>query len=137
MPKDWKDIGDDEILNFEEAHTAKMARYERIMEMKSTEALHGVRDKLVGLMETIYRASQGIQGKTDDLLGRYDKISLAQNRQQKVLIALSVVIAVSTVAYTAITWHSVSAMRESNRIQQEFLDLKERELNELNPMPAQ
>ena len=107
---------DDEILNFEEAHTAKMARYERIMEKKSIDALHDVRDKLMGLMETIYRASQGLQDKTDELLDLYDKFSKAQNRQQMLLIVLSVVIALSTVAYTAITWQSVSARREGNRI---------------------
>ena len=135
MPTDWKDISDDEILNFEEAHTAKMARYERIMEKKTIDALHDVRDNLIGLMETIYRASQGLQNKTDKLLDLYDKISTGQSRQQMLLIVLSVVIALSTVFYTAITWQSVSAMREGNRIQQEFLELKKRELNDFGPNP--
>ena len=133
MAKDWKEMSDDEILNFEEAHTAKMARYHRIMEMKSIGALDGVKDKLTGLMETIYRASQGLKDKTDELIGLYDKISQSQSRQQILLILLSVVIAGSTIVYTVITWQSVSAMREGNRIQQEFLELEMRKLHGLDP----
>jgi len=57
MTKDWKEVSDDEILNFEGSQTAFMARYERIMQKRSTDAVIGLRDKLVGLMETIYRAS--------------------------------------------------------------------------------
>ncbi len=133
MAKDWKEMGDDEILNFEEAHTAKMARYQRIMEMKSIVALDGVKDRLTGLIETIYRANQGFKSKTDELIGLYGKISQSQSRQQILLILLSVVIAVSTIAYTYITWQSVSAMREGNRIQQEFLELEMRKLHGLNP----
>ena len=128
MAKDWKEMGDDEILNFEEAHTAKMARYQRIMEMKSISALDGVKDKLTGLMETIHRASQGLKDKADRLIELYDKISQSQSRQQNLLILLSVVIAFAAIFYTAITWQSVSAMREGNRIQQEFLELEMRKL---------
>ena len=124
MVKDWKEIPDDEILNFEDAHTGKMARYERIMQKKSIEAVAGLRDKVTGLMETVHRASQGLQDKTNELMSLYGKISHAQGRQQKILITLSIVVAVSTAAYTWITWQSVTAMREANEIQRQFLELE-------------
>ena len=75
-------------------------------------------------METIYRASQGIQEKTDRLLELYDRISRSQARQQAVLIALSVVVALSTAVYTWITWQSVAAMRDANEIQRQLLRLQ-------------
>lgn len=124
MPKDWKDIPDDEVLNFEEAHTGKMARYERIMQKKSIDAVVSLRDKLVGLMETIYKASQGLQEKTDQLFALYERISRSQGRQQLVLVLLSVVVAGSTAVYTWITWQSVVAMREANEIQKQLLALQ-------------
>jgi len=124
MPKDWKEISDDEILNFDGSQTAIMARYERIMQKRSTDAVLGLRDKLTGLMETVYRASQGLQEKTDQLFGLYDRISRSQGRQQLALIVLSVVVALSTVAYTWITWQSVAAMRAANEIQKQVLELQ-------------
>jgi len=39
MPKDWKQINIDEILNFNHADTGLMAQYERIMRQKEIEAL--------------------------------------------------------------------------------------------------
>jgi len=124
MPKDWKDISNDEILNFDGSQTAIMARYERIMQQRSTEAVIGLREKVTGLMKTIYRANQGIQERTDKLLALYDRISRAQARQQKVVIGLTVVLALSTTIYTLITWQSVSAMREANEIQRQLLQLQ-------------
>lgn len=124
MPKDWKDFSSDEILNFDGSQTAIMARYERIMQQRSTEAVIGLRDKVTGLMETIYRASQGIQEKTGKLLDLYNRFSASQSRQQAVVIGLTVVLAVSTALYTWITWQSVAAMREANEIQRQLLQLQ-------------
>ena len=124
MPKDWKAISNDEILNFDGSQTAIMARYERIMQQRSTEAVIGLRDKVTGLMETIYRASQGIQEKTDKLLELYNRISASQSRQQAVVIGLTVVLAISTALYTWITWQSVAAMREANEIQRQVLQFQ-------------
>ena len=95
------------------------------MQQRSTEAVIGLREKVTGLMETIYRASQGIQEKTDKLLELYDRISRAQARQQRVVIGLTVVLAISTAVYTLITWQSVSAMREANEIQRQLLHLQQ------------
>jgi len=124
MPRDWKEISDDEILNYQDATTGVVNRYQRIMEMKTIEALGGVKDKLMGVMETVYRASQSLAGQTDKLIDRYDKISKAQGRQQVLLILLSAVIAGSTVAYTWITWQSVTAIREANQVQKQLLELE-------------
>lgn len=124
MPKDWKDITNDEMLNFDGSQTAIMARYERIMQQRSTEAVTGLRDKVTGLMETIYRATQGLQEKTDKLLELYDRMSRSQARQQNVVIGLTVVLAFSTAIYTWITWQSVSVMREANEIQRQVLQLQ-------------
>lgn len=126
MPKDWKEISDDEILNFDGPQTAQIARYERIMQKKSIDALHNVKEKISGLMETIHRTNQGLKEKTDELIGLYEKIAKAQNRQQNVLIALSIVVAVSTAVYTIIAWQSITAMKEANQIQKEFLELERR-----------
>ena len=125
MAHDWKELSTDTILNFDGSQTAIMARYERIMQQRSTEAVIGLRDKVTGLMETIYRASQGLQEKTDKLLDLYDRISRSQARQQKVVIGLTVVLALSTTIYTLITWQSVSAMREANDIQRQLLQLQQ------------
>lgn len=57
-----------------------------------------------------------------------DSISTAQSRQQWVVITLSVVIALSTVFYTWVTWESVTAMRESNTIQRQMLDVQREQL---------
>jgi hypothetical protein len=124
MPKDWKEISNDEILNFDGSQTAIIARYERIMEHRSTEAVIGLRDKVTGLMETIYRAGQGIQEKTDKLLDLYNQISASQSRQQVVVIGLTVVLALSTTLYTWITWQSVAAIREANEIQRQLLQVQ-------------
>ena len=94
---------------------------ERRRAERATEAVIRLGDKVKGLMETIYRASQGIQEKTDKLLELYDRISRSQEQQQKVVIALTVALALSTVVYTWITWQSVSAMREANDIQRQLL----------------
>ena len=128
MPKEWNELTDDEILNFEEAHTGKMARYERIMQQRNIESLKSLRDKLTGLMETIYRASQGMKGKTDEIITLYGKYTKSQNRQQLIIIILTVVIAASTAVYTWITWQSVSAMKEANNIQMQLLELEKEKL---------
>lgn len=77
MAKDWKEITDDEILNFDEAHTGNMARYGRIMQKRSTDATLNLRDNVKGLVETIYRASQGLQEKTEHLTKALDEVGTA------------------------------------------------------------
>lgn len=121
MPKDWKDITDDEILNFAGPQTADIARLDRILQKRSTDAVLQLRDKLTGLIETIYRASQGLEEKAKEVMNQYKSAADAQRRQQNMLLILSIVVAISTVTYTAITWQSVKAMREANTIQRQLL----------------
>ena len=117
MPKDWDELTNDEILNFEEAHTGKMARYERVMQQRNIESTNLLKDKITGLTETIYRASQGLQDK-------YEAFSLSQAKQQNKIFWLTVVIALSTAVYTVITWQSVTAMNKSNNIQRQLLQIE-------------
>jgi len=133
MAKKWDEIDIDEVLNFNEAHTGKMAQYERIMQHRLTDAVSILSDKLIGVMETIYRAHQGLKGKADDLQTAYEEISKkqmdsykqisdSQSRLQKWIIVLTFIIAISTVAYVFITWKSVSAIQESNVIQRKTVE---------------
>ena len=124
MSKNWKDITDDEILNIEVGSDELNARYNRIMQKKSIDSIIALQDKLTGLMETIYRASQDLKEKTEEVIGMYDKIHNSQSRHQFVIIVLSIIIALSTIAYTCITWQTVSAMREANSIQRKLLDVE-------------
>ncbi len=124
MPKDWKDISDDEILNDDVSNTARIARYQRLMEKKNIDALYKLKDTLTQLMESVDQANQNFKMQTGELINTYEKISRNQGRQQLLVIALSCIITFATVAYTWITWESVSTMREANRIQQKFFDLK-------------
>lgn len=39
MPKDWKDVSDDELLNFDGPQTGQIAQYERIMRQRTVSAL--------------------------------------------------------------------------------------------------
>ena len=132
MPKKWDEIDINEILNFHAADTGKMAQYARIMQHHLMKSVSFLTEKLTGVMETIYRAHQGLEKKADELQNSYTEISQkqieshkqiaeSQRRLQKWIIALTFIIAFSTVAYVIITWKSVSAMKESNEIQREFL----------------
>ncbi len=117
MPKDWKNLTDEEMLNYEEANTSLMARYKRIMQYRSIESTNLLKDKITALTDTIYRASQGIQDK-------YENFSTSQAKQQNRIFLLTVVIALSTAAYTYITWQSVAAMNESNKILKQSLQIE-------------
>lgn len=117
---------DDERLQIAVPHSRfAKEELERRRTERATEAVIRLGDKVTGLMETIDRASQGIQQKTDKLFDLYNRISRSQARQQKVVIGLTLVLAASTAFYTWITWQSVSAMREANQIQRQLLQLQQ------------
>ena len=125
MNADSKDDSDEVIVNFTGARdNPTTARYERILQKRLTDAVRELKDKLTGLVETIYRASQGLQEKSDRLSTLYERFSRSQGRQQLALIILSVVVAISTAVYTWITWQSVVAMREANEIQRQLVTLQ-------------
>lgn len=97
MPIDWKEISDDENLNFEGGNTALNARYDRILRHKETLALKQ-------LKESISNAAK------------------LQSRSLWVTLGLTAVIAIATIFYTVSTWQSVQVQREANAIQREVLE---------------
>ena len=132
MQRNWDEIDDNEILNSITDNTGSMAQFDRIMRHKMTNSVYYLGDKLMGVMETIHNAHQGLKSKADELkishekisndqINSYGEISKSQNKLQKIIIALTCIIAISSAAYVFVTWKSVSAMQESNRIQRESL----------------
>jgi len=143
MTRDYKSISDEELLNYEDAQTAIMDRYRRIMQHRNNEVMLQVAKQLQGVSETVYRASQladarGTQAiakvddfigkvdeamsKADDAIQRADSAAREQKRQQKVMKALTVVLAVSTVVYTIINGFTAYEAYQANKIQRELLD---------------
>jgi uncharacterized protein HemX len=121
MPRDWKDISDDEVLNFEGPQTAIIARYERIMDQKTINALMEVRAGLFDVKKSMHVVTDKLEKRLIEAEKIQKEAAISQNKLQRVTIALTVVIALSTVVYTWITWQSVQAQHEANQIQRETL----------------
>ena len=119
MAKDWKDITDDEVLNFDGSQTAIIARYERIMDQKTINALMEVRMGLHDVKKSMHVVTDKLEARLIEAEKIQKEAATSQHKLQWVTIALTVVIALSTVAYTLITWQSVQAQREANQIQRE------------------
>lgn len=119
MPKDWKDITDDEVLNFDGSQTAIIARYERIMDQKTINALMEVRMGLFDVKKSMHVVTDKLEARLIEAEKIQKEAAASQNKIQRVTIALTVVIALSTVVYTWITWQSVQVQREANQIQRE------------------
>jgi hypothetical protein len=124
MGKDWKEISIDDILNFDGPQTAEIARYERIMQHRTIEAMNGlsgrldsVVEKLVGVMETIHRVGQLAQEKADQAIQAADKASTSQGRQQRAMYVLTGALFACTLFYTIINAWVALEMREGNEIQ--------------------
>jgi predicted phosphoadenosine phosphosulfate sulfurtransferase len=117
MPKDWTDITDDEVLNFDGSLTAIIARYERIMDQKTINALMEVRMGLHDVKKSMHVVTDKLEARLIEAEKIQKEAATSQHKLQWVTIALTVVIALSTVAYTWITWQSVQAQREANQIQ--------------------
>jgi hypothetical protein len=71
MPKDWKEISDDELLNFNGPQTAEIARYQRIMEQKTFTALMDVRAGLFDVKRSMHVV-------TDKLVERFVEFEKTQ-----------------------------------------------------------
>jgi hypothetical protein len=121
MAKHWEQIGTDEILNFEDAHTGLMARYERIMRHREIEALNNVHSGLFDVKKTIHQKSDGLEKRLESLEQVQAGAAKTQGRLGIITIALTVVIASATVAYTWVTWKAVQVQREANEIQEQVL----------------
>lgn len=119
MTKDWSELSDDDLLNFEGSQTALTERYGRIMQKRTIDALMDVR----GGLHDVKKATHLLAEKLDSRLAELDRsqkdTATSQSRLQKAALALTVVIAISTMAYTWITWQSVQAQREANDIQRD------------------
>ena len=119
MPKDWKELTDDDLLNYEGPLTAQIARYDRIMAKKMHDALQNVWGGLFDVKKTMHSSTAKIEVRLTESEKIQRKAAASQTTLQGVTIALTVVIALSTVVYTWITGQSVQAQREANQIQRE------------------
>lgn len=121
MPKDWKEITDDELLNFDGPQTAEIARYERILRQRTVDALRQVWAGLFDVKKSLHIVGDKFEARMLESEKLQRESSASQERLQRVTIGLTVVIAIATIVYTWITWQSVQAQREANAIQREAL----------------
>ena len=104
MAKDWKEISDDDLLNFDGANTGQMAKYERIMQKRSQEALHQTQKEIWNLSSRIDTSTDRLVGVGNKLIQKIEEDAKSQERHQKAIVFLTIVIAIATVFYTGITW---------------------------------
>lgn len=138
MPKKYEDIDVQELLDYEGAETAKMARFERIMQHRTIEAMNGlsgrlddiikeltvvtstlikVTGRLDGVTQTIHRVGQLAQAKADEAIAAGNQAGAAQAKQQSAMTWLTVALALCTLAYTGINAWVAVEMRRGNAIQ--------------------
>lgn len=117
MPKDWKEISTDELLNYDHANTGEMARYDRIMRHNSTVALLNVREGLHDLKKGTMVSAE----KIEKALLEAEK---SNTKFQRATIVLTIVIAIATIIYTIVTWQSVQVGRDANDIQRAQMEPK-------------
>jgi hypothetical protein len=139
MPKHWTEYTEDELLNFDGPQTAEIARYDRIMQKHGIDSMHGLKDRLAGLSETLTDVGtrltdlgdnitlmhEGLTEKADEASKLYQRELQAQEKQQKAIRWLTIMIAASIVLYILITGASVWATIQSNHIQREMLEFQE------------
>jgi len=135
MPVNWRDIPDDELLNYQEAATGQTARYHRIMMQKSIVAIDLLKSSVLTLNETI----QGIHKAMDDHIERlsnaWKQAQEAQDKKSKRIYWLTWVIAVAAVFYTWVSIKSTLAIIEGTDIQRQAYNLQEAEFKASHPVP--
>jgi hypothetical protein len=124
VPKSWKQITDDEILDYDDAHTGQVARYERIMQHRSNVEMHNLSRMLQGVMETIHTTAQLVSDKADVAMQKYDEAAREQKKQQTAMKWLTTVLAVATVCYTAINGVAVYQSWRANELQAQAADAR-------------
>ena len=87
-------------------------------------ALTGVGNRLTELSDNIDLMYEGLTEKADEAFKVYEHKSRAQEKQQKAIRWLTIILAASTVFYTLITGASVWATFQSNHIRTEMLELQ-------------
>src|ERR1017187_6366099 len=100
MPKDWKDVTDEEVLNFDGSQPAIIARYERIMDKKTIDALMEVRAGLFDVKKSMHIVTDKLEARLIESENIQREAAISQNKLQRVTIWLTVAIALSTVVYT-------------------------------------
>ena len=117
MKTHWKKIKIDEILDYSNADTGELGRYDRIMRQYEIEALSSVRAGLLELEMSVHSTGNGLVDRIESFEKATTIATRRQGKVQIVTVWLTIVIALASVAYTWVTWESVQAQRESNRIQ--------------------
>ena len=140
MDPDWKNIPIEKILNYEGAHTGEMNRLDRIMQHRTIEAMNGlskrldgVVEKLVGLMETIYRVGQLGKEKGEDAIKAVNAANASQEKQQRAMKWLTAALVVCTVVYTIINGCVAIEMRDGNKIQRVIADAAKQQSDKALP----
>lgn len=124
MAKDWDEMTDDDLLNTSGSSQSAevIARYQRIMDKKTINALMEVRAGLFDVKKSMHLVTDKLVERILSVENLQKKSAKSQGRLQIVTIVLTIVIAISTVAYTWITWQTVKEQREANAIQREMMN---------------
>ena len=119
--KDWQDLSDDEILNYQGPgdYLGVMYRYDRIMAHKTVMGLGQVWAGLFDVKKAMHHTADQLERRLKAAEELQKQSSAAQTKLQRVTLWLTLVIAAATVAYTWITWESVKVQREANQIQRD------------------
>lgn len=83
------------------------------------ESTENLKNELTNLANRIGTSTDRIVGVGNNLMTKLERQSNVQSFHQKTIIALTVVIALSTMCYTYITWLSVQVTRDANEIQRQ------------------
>ena len=89
------------------------------MDKKTIDALMEVRMGLFDVKKSMHIVTEKLEARLIEAEKIQKEAATSQHKLQRVTIALTVVIALSTVFYTWITWQSVQAQQEANQIQRE------------------
>jgi len=104
----------DRLLNAEVAPPHEIARLDRVMQYRNAEAMNGLSNRLDGVTETIYRASQLVQEKVDRAIAQAEQASKDQAKHQRAIVILTIVLAICTILYTTITGWSAYEQHQNN-----------------------
>ena len=85
--KDWKELNEDTILNWEEAHTGMKARYERIMSRK-------LRDSIVSFTESFNKHVKELKDSVNSFNETSAKLSSRLCWLNGILVFLTVVLVI-------------------------------------------
>jgi len=104
--KDWKEIDEDLILNYSEAHTGTSSQYERIMNKR-------LRESIEGLSKNLIFASGEIATFKEALCGIVGKINRSSNKQlyASILYFLGSFILTAVIAFSALVQAGVIKLK--------------------------